>query len=174
MKKNKYLPYILFGVPILIGGYFILKNLRVKPSNVQPEQGGDSGNTSQPSTNPVTQVVNTVKDAVSTYTPTEKLPFRKGMFSESIKSIQQKLGGLTIDGKFGSKTEASVKAFQRANRLVVDGIVGKNTWRALFGVDFPQTFSQSSTSVGLRTTTSGLTDFSVTPKFSTTQSNDWT
>ena len=80
---------------------------------------------------------------------------------------------MTIDGKFGSKTEASVKAFQKANNLTADGIVGKNTWRALFGVDFPQTFSQSSTSVGLKTTSSEKTDFSIRPKFSTTQSNDW-
>jgi peptidoglycan hydrolase-like protein with peptidoglycan-binding domain len=166
MKKNKYLPYVLFGVPILIGVYFVLKNLKVKGRNQSQEPE------TQPS-NPVKDAVNVVKDAVSGYTPVSDLPFKKGQQSTYIQSIQQKLGGLTIDGKFGSKTEASVKSFQKAKNLTADGIVGKNTWRALFGVEFPQTFSQSSTSVGLKTTSSEKTDFSIRPKFSTTQSNDW-
>ena len=37
----------------------------------------------------------------------------------------------TIDEIFGSKTLAAVKAFQKANGLTVDGIVGVKTWAAL-------------------------------------------
>jgi len=37
-----------------------------------------------------------------------------------------------VDGVFGPKTEAAVKAFQTDQGLVVDGIVGRNTWKALF------------------------------------------
>lgn len=36
-----------------------------------------------------------------------------------------------VDGKFGSKTEAAVRAFQKANGLSVDGDAGQNTLRAL-------------------------------------------
>ncbi|MED4163576.1 peptidoglycan-binding domain-containing protein [Halalkalibacterium halodurans] len=36
-----------------------------------------------------------------------------------------------FDGIFGGKTESAVRAFQRANRLTVDGIVGPQTWGAL-------------------------------------------
>jgi LysM repeat protein len=36
-----------------------------------------------------------------------------------------------VDGKFGSKTLESVKAFQLNNNITADGIVGKNTWSAL-------------------------------------------
>ena len=36
-----------------------------------------------------------------------------------------------LDGIFGQQTERAVRAFQTENNLVVDGIVGRNTWQAL-------------------------------------------
>lgn len=36
------------------------------------------------------------------------------------------------DGVFGTETYNKVRQFQRAKGLTVDGIVGKNTWKALF------------------------------------------
>jgi peptidoglycan hydrolase-like protein with peptidoglycan-binding domain len=36
-----------------------------------------------------------------------------------------------IDGKMGKKTCEAIKAFQKANNLVVDGKVGKQTWDLL-------------------------------------------
>ena len=39
---------------------------------------------------------------------------------------------LSMDKIFGSDTTAKVKEFQKANGLSVDGIVGKNTFKALF------------------------------------------
>jgi peptidoglycan hydrolase-like protein with peptidoglycan-binding domain len=38
---------------------------------------------------------------------------------------------VTVDGKFGAKTEAAVKAFQLERRLTVDGKVGPKTWAAI-------------------------------------------
>lgn len=36
-----------------------------------------------------------------------------------------------VSDVFGPRTDAAVRAFQRDNRLFIDGIVGKRTWRAL-------------------------------------------
>lgn len=58
---------------------------------------------------------------------------RRGMTGELTKQVQAKVG-VNPDGRFGAKTEAAVRDFQRAHGLVPDGIVGPKTWRALDSV----------------------------------------
>lgn len=63
---------------------------------------------------------------------------RKGDTGMSVTWLQELLlaagyGVGKVDGIFGSKTLAAVKAFQRANGLTVDGIAGKMTIAALTG-----------------------------------------
>ncbi len=36
-----------------------------------------------------------------------------------------------IDGNFGPNTKAATQAFQKAEQLAVDGVIGQNTWTAL-------------------------------------------
>lgn len=58
---------------------------------------------------------------------------RKGSKGEDVKTLQRLLG-ITVDGDFGAKTEAAVKAFQKAHADVcgtADGVVGDKTWAAL-------------------------------------------
>lgn len=55
----------------------------------------------------------------------------KGSKGEQVKQIQHVLH-LIEDGIFGVITEEAVKAFQKANGLKADGIVGNKTWEALF------------------------------------------
>ncbi|MBR2969840.1 MAG: peptidoglycan-binding protein [Clostridia bacterium] len=47
---------------------------------------------------------------------------------------------LDIDGKFGTNTLRAVQDFQTKNKLVADGIVGKNTWSALLNIN-PSSFT---------------------------------
>ncbi len=58
---------------------------------------------------------------------------RYGDTGSLVKVLQQRLGGLSVDGSFGPATLAKLKAYQRAKGLYVDGIVGPNTWQSLGG-----------------------------------------
>jgi putative chitinase len=53
--------------------------------------------------------------------------------NENVKLMQQKLGIEPAVTNFGPKTEAAVKAFQAANGLTPDGIVGPSTWNKIMG-----------------------------------------
>lgn len=46
-------------------------------------------------------------------------------------AVQILLGGLDVDGVYGSKTKKAVAAFQSANGLKADGICGPKTWSTL-------------------------------------------
>jgi peptidoglycan hydrolase-like protein with peptidoglycan-binding domain len=53
----------------------------------------------------------------------------------TVRSLQYLLrargAGIAVDGVFGPRTEAAVVAFQRARHLVVNAIVGPQTWTSL-------------------------------------------
>ena len=54
-----------------------------------------------------------------------------GSEGQDVIKLQNKLGVEPI-GKFGPKTEAAVKAWQSANGITADGIVGDGTWGKMF------------------------------------------
>ena len=60
---------------------------------------------------------------------------RRGSKGAAVRDLQSSLNAagakLTVDGDFGKKTEAAVKAFQKGAELVVDGIADPNTLAAL-------------------------------------------
>jgi hypothetical protein len=62
---------------------------------------------------------------------------RKGSTGTFVTELQQKLNkhgaapSVSVDSVFGAKTEAAVVAFQTAQGLTVDGVVGPATWGAL-------------------------------------------
>lgn len=67
---------------------------------------------------------------------------QKGSTGEQVEALQRILHTMgydlgtvnPFDGNFGAKTDAAVRAFQQANGLTVDGIVGQQTWNKLLGV----------------------------------------
>ena len=64
---------------------------------------------------------------------------RKGARGNITKLLQEKLVSLGyntngVDGIFGSGTDNAVRLFQKSNKLLVDGIVGKNTWRKIINI----------------------------------------
>lgn len=76
----------------------------------------------------------------------------RGCTGDAVKTLQDKLNALgynsgSVDGIFGAKTYAAVTAFQKANSLGVDGIVGKLTWGKLYGVS-PAMPVETTTGVG--------------------------
>jgi peptidoglycan hydrolase-like protein with peptidoglycan-binding domain len=72
-------------------------------------------------------------------TPTNAHPVGQGETGKRVSDLQERLnaGGfkppLKVDGIFGPKTLAAVRAFQRQHGLKVDGLVGPKTTAALRG-----------------------------------------
>lgn len=60
---------------------------------------------------------------------------RQGASGAAVRDLQSKLAakgyGIAVDGQFGPRTRNAVIAFQRANGLTVDGVVGPQTWGRL-------------------------------------------
>ncbi|WP_182104284.1 glucosaminidase domain-containing protein [Niallia taxi] len=56
---------------------------------------------------------------------------KKGSTGKDVERIQRAVK-VTADGKFGTKTEAAVKAYQKRQGLTVDGKVGPKTWNRMF------------------------------------------
>ena len=54
--------------------------------------------------------------------------------NRSLTKIVQRKVGVKADGMFGKDTDRSVRNYQKANRLAVDGCVGINTWKKILGV----------------------------------------
>ena len=67
---------------------------------------------------------------------------RQGSTGSAVEQLQFWLNTLSqydagipstaVDGVFGSRTAAAVRAFQRREGLTVDGVVGRTTWTALY------------------------------------------
>lgn len=79
---------------------------------------------------PAPTLIPAIEPAPPAGTPAPRPTLRRPAKGELVKKIQMKVGA-HVDGKFGRKTEAAVRAFQRRHRLVPDGIVGPKTWKVL-------------------------------------------
>lgn len=75
----------------------------------------------------------TAKPATKTPVLTEKISIQLPVIKKDSKgtavSMLQAMLGVTVDGSFGPKTEASLKTFQKNVKLSADGICGAATWK---------------------------------------------
>lgn len=70
--------------------------------------------------------------------PVSRPTLRQGSSGSAVTDLQRQLAAAGFspgpaDGIFGAQTGAAVRSIQRARGLVVDGIVGAQTWGALLG-----------------------------------------
>ena len=82
---------------------------------------------------------------VMAVTPDPSLPtaapvIRTGSKGQEVKDLHARLSAMgyyngKIDGEFGPETKEAVTAFQKANGLEADGIVGEETRELLFSVN---------------------------------------
>ena len=87
-----------------------------------------------------------------------------GSTGDEVKKLQTQLKAngydLADDGIFGNKTLAAVKDYQQKNNLSVDGIVGNNTWSALYK---NSTSSNNTTATTTQPTTYKYEEFKYDP-----------
>ena len=57
---------------------------------------------------------------------------KNGVFNDKSVGLVQKKLGIRADNDFGPNTEKYLKAWQKANRLTPDWIVGPKTWKVMF------------------------------------------
>jgi peptidoglycan hydrolase-like protein with peptidoglycan-binding domain len=81
-----------------------------------------------------------VRPTVSTTTPIDDVSnvvLRLGATGPAVRVLQDAVGGLSVDGRFGALTLARTKAFQESKGLAGSGIVDAKTWAALKAHRYP-------------------------------------
>jgi len=66
--------------------------------------------------------------------PGLKRNLKKGLQGDDVKQWQTFLGLTPATGYFDALTDTRTREYQKKNALVVDGVVGKNTWSAAFPI----------------------------------------
>ena len=106
------------------------------PANVQVPTGPSASAPTAPS-GPAAPSAGTASN-VDGITASQSTWLRNGTTGPGVEDLQKKLAAAgfdpgPLDGEFGPKTQAAVRAFQQAKGLQVDGIVGPETRGALMG-----------------------------------------
>lgn len=102
--------------------YFAGDNIPAAVRQFESAGGGVADVTTVPTPNPAPALIYAYPGS----------PLKLGSRGESVKHVQSVVGAKP-DGDFGPATERRVKAWQKANGLLADGIVGVVTWKKMFG-----------------------------------------
>ena len=106
-QKNKILPYVLFGIPLLIGGYFVFKALKDKASKGKEQDVNDQTKKDD---------VIVKKDGKVAPAIQQFFPLKKGSKGAKVKELQDAILSYNAtllpkygnDSDFGSETEVAV------------------------------------------------------------------
>ena len=129
------------------------------PQNSQTQQNTvvtpvPTSNVSKAGTTPSAGLVTPVPSTKSNVTPKPtSSTLQLGSKGSEVKKLQQRLKDLkyysgSVDGTYGSGTEAAVKAFQSNNGLTADGKAGSKTLTKLYSSSAKKASSTSSSSSG--------------------------
>jgi len=117
----------------------------VPPSTVAPSTSAPTSSSGLPTsvdltastvgTSATSPTTASTSAAPTTLAAIKKRVLRIGTTGSLVRTLQTRLKSLgypvDVDGRFGKNTRKQVRAFQRANGLTPDGVVGARTWRAL-------------------------------------------
>ncbi len=89
-----------------------------------------------PGANIVNLIPELIRDPPSGGSSGARPVLRRGSQGSAVRSLQEAINGwggarLLVDGDFGAATDTAVRRFQSAHGLVVDGVVGRQTWPVL-------------------------------------------
>ncbi|MBM6402956.1 peptidoglycan-binding protein [Phycicoccus sp. CSK15P-2] len=98
-----------------------------------------------------------------------KITLRLWSRGEAVKAVQRSIGGLVVDGSFGPKTLARVKAWQKSRGLAVDGVIDAKDWKVLIARSTSDGASSSS-SKGGSSSSSSTTSSAMTTRFTALKS----
>lgn len=76
-------------------------------------------------------------DVRTSYTAYKSLTIAMGSRGAAVRVLQRALGGVAVDGVFGSVTRDKVVALQRSLALAQTGVVTEELWDVLEARDFP-------------------------------------
>lgn len=107
----------------------------VSPSTVQPSENISPSTNSVPST-PSTNTTS----PITQYSPTQAPLLTVGSQGQAVKDVQAFLNQQGLypnapDGIYGTQTREAVRRFQQSQNLLVDGIIGPQTWGAMLNND---------------------------------------
>lgn len=85
-------------------------------------------------------IIGVTVDGLAGVETLSKIPaIKNGSKGDIAKLLQEKLTYLGydtkgIDGDIGTSSVSAIKAFQKANKLTVDGVFGQNSWKKIFEI----------------------------------------
>ncbi|MGL5853478.1 MAG: peptidoglycan-binding domain-containing protein [Phycicoccus sp.] len=93
--------------------------------------GGSSGGAGATGSAATSAAASAAAASTTAFSSLKATVLRRGSSGTAVRTLQQSLGGVAVDGRFGSRTEAALIAFQRSARLPGAGVVDRRTWDAL-------------------------------------------